>query len=168
MSEVLAEVELPATEAPATKVIVEQRIGEGNSTGVVAYRLVIGGRRARLEAVPMDGTSHGNNETNNEGETTTTRRAVSTRRAASDDGAVVVMSQSPQTAEAVRRGELGALAALQAGLIKVSGDVRVLVAAAPALAAVDAALAAALADTPEGPAGDAGDGGEGTNPDAQM
>lgn len=62
-----------------------------------------------------------------------------------DDGGVVVMSQSRETAEAVRRGELGALAALQAGLITVSGDVRVLIAASEALALVNTALGQALA-----------------------
>ncbi len=59
---------------------------------------------------------------------------------------VVVMSQSRKIADAVRRGELAALAALQAGLIKVSGDVRVLIAASEALELVNAALGRALAD----------------------
>ena len=121
MSEVLADVDLP--EAQAT---VEQRIGDGNGGPVVAYRLVIDGGRAHLEPVPADaeaaGSEHG------------------------DIGETVVMSQSRETAEAVRRGEMGALAALQAGLITVSGDVRVLIAASEALALVNAALGRALAD----------------------
>ena len=130
MSEVLADVELPEVQAT-----VEQRIGDGNGGPVVAYRLVIDGGRAHLEPAPEDVGS-------------------------GDDGGVVVMSQSRTTARAVRRGELGALAALQAGLIKVSGDVRVLVAAAEALAAVDAALGQALADDDgngaDGPTGSTG------------
>ncbi len=116
MSQVLAEVVLPKVRAT-----VEQRIGDGNGGPVVAYRLVIDGGRAHLEPVPADVLSGGD-----------------------DDSSVVVMSQSRSTAEAVRRGELGALAALQAGLIKVSGDVRVLITAAEALAVVDAALGRAL------------------------
>ena len=130
MSEVLADVELPEVRAT-----VEQRIGDGNGGPVVAYRLVIDGGRAHLEPTPEDVGS-------------------------GDDGGVVVMSQSRTTAEAVRSGELGALAALQAGLIKVSGDMRVLITAAEALAAVDAALGRALTgddgNGAEGPTGDAG------------
>ena len=134
MSEVLADVELPEVRAT-----VEQRIGDGNGGPVVAYRLVIDGGRAHLEPTPEDVGS-------------------------GDDGGVVVMSQSRTTAEAVRSGELGALAALQAGLIKVSGDMRVLITAAEALAAVDAALGRALTgddgNGADGPTGDAGgDGG---------
>ena len=119
MSGVLAEVELPDVRAT-----VEQRIGDGNGGPAVAYRLVIDGGRAHLEPAPQ-GLGDGDGD-------------------AGDDDGVVVMSQSRATAEAVRRGELGALAALQAGLIKVSGDVRVLIAAAEALAVVDAALGQAL------------------------
>ena len=130
MSLVLADVELPEVQAT-----VEQRIGDGNGGPVVAYRLVIDGGRAHLEPTPEDVGS-------------------------GDDGGVVVMSQSRTTAEAVRSGELGALAALQAGLIKVSGDMRVLITAAEALAAVDAALGRALTgddgNGAEGPTGDAG------------
>ena len=68
------------------------------------------------------------------------------------------MSQSRETAEAVRRGDLGALAALQAGLIKVSGDVRVLIVASEALALVNTALGAALAA--DGGSADGGRNGE--------
>jgi len=50
------------------------------------------------------------------------------------------------SASSKERAELGALAALQAGLIQVSGDVRVLIAAAEALALVNTALGQALAD----------------------
>ena len=132
MSGVLAEVELPEVQAT-----VEQRIGDGNGGPVVAYRLVIDGGRAHLE--PAQGLDDGDD---------------------GDDG-VVVMSQSRTIAEAVRRGELGALAALQAGLIKVSGDVRVLIAAAEALAAVDAALGQALAGGDGNGAADGRDGGDG-------
>lgn len=117
MSEVLADVELPEVQAT-----VEQRIGDGNGGPVVAYRLVLASGSAHLEPAPApDGDG------------------IDGR----DD--VVVMSQSRETAEAVRRGELGALAALQAGLIKVSGDVRVLIAASDALALVNSALGQALA-----------------------
>ncbi|WP_420625114.1 hypothetical protein [Candidatus Poriferisodalis sp.] len=130
MSGVLAEVELPEIQAT-----VEQRIGDGNGGPVVAYRLVIDGGRAHLEPAPQ-GRDDGDG----------------------DDDGVVVMSQSRTTAEAVRRGELGALAALQAGLIKVSGDVRVLIAAAEALAAVDAALGQALAGGDGNGAADGGGG----------
>ncbi len=132
MSEVLADVDLPAVQA-----IVEQRIGNGNGGPVVAYRLVIDGGRAHLEPVPPDagdrnGSSDGDNDSSSDG-------------AEGSDSGVVVMSQSRETAEAVRRGELGALAALQAGLIKVSGDVRVLITASEALALVNTALGQALA-----------------------
>ncbi|WP_420445909.1 hypothetical protein [Candidatus Poriferisodalis sp.] len=123
MSGVLAEVELPDVQAT-----VEQRIGDGNGGPAVAYRLVIEGGRAHLEPAP-DGLDDGDDDGDGD---------------AGDDAGVVVMSQSRATAEAVRRGELGALSALQAGLIKVSGDVRVLIAAAEALAVVDAALGQAL------------------------
>ncbi|WP_428115015.1 hypothetical protein [Candidatus Poriferisodalis sp.] len=123
MSVVLADVELPQVQAT-----VEQRIGDGNGGPVVAYRLVIDGGRAHLEPAP-DGLDGGHGDGDGD---------------AGDDAGVVVMSQSRATAEAVRRSELGALAALQAGLIKVSGDIRVLIAAAEALAMVDAALGQAL------------------------
>ncbi|WP_419944155.1 hypothetical protein [Candidatus Poriferisodalis sp.] len=138
MSEVLAGVELPEVQAT-----VEQRIGDGNGGPMVAYRLVIEGRRVHLEPVPVpDGDSVGSPD-----------GPEGTEEAGTAEGAddrIVVMSQSRETAEAVRRGELGALAALQAGLIKVSGDVRVLIAAADALALVDAALGAALAGEQDG------------------
>ncbi|WP_419551578.1 hypothetical protein [Candidatus Poriferisodalis sp.] len=124
---------LAEVELPEVQATVEQRIGDGNGGPVVAYRLVIDGGRAHLE--PAQGLDDG------------------------DDG-VVVMSQSRTTAEAVRRGELGALAALQAGLIKVSGDVRVLIAAAEALAAVDAALGQTLAGGDGNGAADGRDGGD--------
>ena len=122
MSEALADLELPEVQAT-----VEQRIGDGNGGPVVAYRLVIDGGRAHLEPAPPS--------------------AEAADGASSElNGGVVVMSQSRETAEAVRRGELGALAALQAGLIQVSGDVRVLIAASEALALVNTALGQALAD----------------------
>lgn len=126
MSEVLADVELPEVRAT-----VEQRIGDGNGGPVVAYRLVIDGGRAHLEPVAADAADAAGGE--------------SESLDVSDDG-VVVMSQSRETAEAVRRGDMGALAALQAGLIKVSGDVRVLIAASEALALVNTALGQALTD----------------------
>lgn len=131
MSEVLADVELPDVSAT-----VEQRITDGNGGPVIAYRLVIGGGRACLEPV-RDVGAGGRDRGGGEG-------GPGGRSDEGDNGAVVVMSQSAATASAVRQGELGALAALQAGLIKVSGDVRVLIAAAEALAKVDAALGAAL------------------------
>ncbi len=142
MSEVLADVELPAVQA-----IVEQRIGDGNGGPVVAYRLVIDGGRAHLEPVPPDardrnGSSDGDNDSDG-----------SSDGAEGSDSGVVVMSQSRETAEAVRRGELGALAALQAGLIKVSGDVRVLIVASEALALVNTALGEALAAAGNGAGG---------------
>lgn len=124
MSEALTDLDLPEVQAT-----VEQRIGDGNGGSVVAYRLVIDGGRAHLEPAPPDAGAAG-----------------SERVGISDDGGVVVMSQSRETAEAVRRGELGALAALQAGLITVSGDVRVLIAASEALALVNTALGQALTD----------------------
>ncbi|WP_419863130.1 hypothetical protein [Candidatus Poriferisodalis sp.] len=127
MSEALADLELPDVQAT-----VEQRIGDGNGGPVVAYRLVIDSGRAHLEPAPPD--------------TAGTAASDSKGVGISDDGGVVVMSQSRETAEAVRRGELGALAALQGGLITVSGDVRVLIAAAEALALVNTALGQALAD----------------------
>ena len=128
MSEVLAAVDLPAVQAT-----VEQRIGDGNGGPVVAYRLVIDGGRAHLEPVPPEAsTTDGDGGGSDDG-------------GDGDGNGVVVMSQSRETAEAVRRGDLGALAALQAGLIKVSGDVRVLIAASEALALVNTALGRALA-----------------------
>ena len=128
MSEVLAEVDLPAVRAT-----VEQRIGDGNGGPVVAYRLVIDGGRAHLEPVPPEAsTTDGDGGGSDDG-------------GDGDGNGVVVMSQSRETAEAVRRGDLGALAALQAGLIKVSGDVRVLIVASEALALVNTALGEALA-----------------------
>ncbi len=127
MSAVLADVDLPEVRAT-----VEQRIGDGNGGPVVAYRLVIAGGRAHLAPVPAGAEPAGSGP----GE----------HRDTGDDGGLVVMSQSRETAEAVRRGELGALAALQAGLITVSGDVRVLIAASEALALVNTALGQALAD----------------------
>ncbi len=132
MSEVLAGVDLPEVQAT-----VEQRIGDGNGGPVVAYRLVIEAGRAHLVPVPPDSAETvGRDNSDSSGH---------------DDGGdgdgngVVVMSQSRETAEAVRRGDLGALAALQAGLIKVSGDVRVLIVASEALALVNTALGEALA-----------------------
>ena len=150
MSEVLKDLELPEVRAT-----VEQRIGDGNGGSVVAYRLVIDGGRAHLAPVPPEAVGAVGSDSKGEG---------------ISDGGVVVMSQSRSTAEAVRRGELGALAALQAGLITVSGDVRVLMAASEALALVNAVLGAALtgdhhsaggapsnsADDPDGPHGDDG------------
>ena len=134
MSEVLADVDLPAVQA-----IVEQRIGDGNGGPVVAYRLVIDGGRAHLEPVPPDAHDT-NGSSNGAGDSDS-----SSDGAEGSDSGVVVMSQSRETAEAVRRGDLGALAALQAGLIKVSGDVRVLITASEALALVNTALGQALA-----------------------
>lgn len=124
MSQVLADVDLPDVRAT-----VEQRIGDGNGGPVVVYRLVIDGGRAHLVPTPVGGDG----ELDGAG-----------------DNDVVVMSQSRETAEAVRRGELGALAALQAGLIKVSGDVRVLIAASEALALVNTALGQAFASDDTG------------------
>jgi len=131
MSEVLAGLELPEVRAT-----VEQRIGDGNGGPVVAYRLVMDGGRAYLEPVPSDAAA-----------------ADSDSEGIGDDGGVVVMSQSRETAEAVRRGEMGALAALQAGLITVSGDMRVLIAASEALALVNTALGQALASEEDGASG---------------
>ena len=133
MSEVLAGVDLPEVQAT-----VEQRIGDGNGGPVVAYRLVIEAGRAHLVPVPPD--------------------SAETVGRDNDGVGVVVMSQSRETAEAVRRGDLGALAALQAGLIKVSGDVRVLIVASEALALVNTALGQALAS--EGGSADGGRNGE--------
>lgn len=141
MSEVLADVELPEVQAT-----VEQRIGDGNGGPVVAYRLVLDGGRAHLEPAPVpDDGSVGSADGAESPDGAEEAEGI-----ADADDPIVVMSQSRETAEAVRRGELGALAALQAGLINVSGDVRVLIAAAEALAVVDAALGAALADGAEG------------------
>ncbi len=162
MSEVLADVELPGVRAT-----VEQRIGDGNGGPAVAYRLVIDGGRAHLEPVPADteparsepgehrdiaerasrGGGQGSGDAGQAGDSEAL--GIGDHGGPSlgigDDGGVVVMSQSRETAEAVRRGELGALAALQAGLITVSGDVRVLIAASEALALVNTALGQALA-----------------------
>ena len=138
MSEVLADVDLPEVRAT-----VEQRIGDGNGGPVVAYRLVIDGGRAHLEPVAPGADSADGDGGAGEGG----------RVGIGDDGGVVVMSQSRETAEAVRRGELGALAALQAGLIKVSGDVRVLIAASEALALVNTALGRALAEEEDSASG---------------
>ena len=136
MSEVLADVDLPAVQAT-----VEQRIGDGNGGPVVAYRLVIDGGRAHLEPVsPEASTTDGDGGGSDDGSD-------------GDSNGVVVMSQSRETAEAVRRGDLGALAALQAGLIKVSGDVRVLIVASEALALVNTALGQALAAEGDGAGG---------------
>ena len=159
MSEVLADVDLPEVRAT-----VEQRIGDGNGGPVVAYRLVIDGGRAHLEPVPADAEAAGGKpgehgdigERAGEGggrEGDDARGGDGGRVDIGDDGGVVVMSQSRETAEAVRRGEMGALAALQAGLITVSGDVRVLIAASEALALVNTALGQALADEPNGSGG---------------
>ena len=52
----------------------------------------------------------------------------------------VTLSQSSETAVAVREGSLSALTAIQQGLITVEGDVGRLISAAEALAAVDEAL----------------------------
>lgn len=119
---------LADVELPGVQAALEQRIGDGNGGPVVAYRLVIDSGRAHLEPTPPDAEAAGD---------------------------AVVMSQSRETAEAVRRGELGALAALQAGLITVSGDVRVLIAASEALALVNTALGDALVGEDD----DAADGG---------
>jgi hypothetical protein len=146
MSEVLADVDLPVVRAT-----VEQRIGDGNGGPVVAYRLVIDGGRAHLEPVPPDAESAGSQGDRHEGSRGDGHEEIN------ENGSVVVMSQSRETAEAVRRGELGALAALQAGLITVSGDVRVLIAASEALALVNTALGQALAT--EGSSGADGGGG---------
>lgn len=146
MSAVLADVELPDVQAT-----VEQRIGDGNGGPVVAYRLVLDGGRAHLEPVPVpvpdgDGGGAAGSADGPDG-------AEEAGHAEDSDSPIVVMSQSRETAEAVRRGQLGALAALQAGLITVSGDVRALIAAAEALAAVDAALGEALAGEQNGAGG---------------
>lgn len=138
MSAVLADVDLPVVRAT-----VEQRIGDGNGGPVVAYRLVIDSGRAHLEPVPPDAGTAASGSSDGSG-----RDGDGDDPGISDgDGdGVVVMSQSRETAEAVRRGEMGALAALQAGLITVSGDVRVLIAASEALALVNTALGQALTD----------------------
>ena len=146
MSEVLAGVELPEVRAT-----VEQRIGDGNGGPVVAYRLVIDSGRAHLEPVPLDaGTAASGNS---DGSGRDGDGDDDDDPGISDGDGVVVMSQSRETAEAVRRGEMGALAALQAGLITVSGDVRVLIAASEALALVNTALGQALASKEDGASG---------------
>ena len=142
MSEVLADVDLPEVRAT-----VEQRIGDGNGGPVVAYRLVIDGGRAHLEPVSSDADSADGGGEGHGGASDGGRVGIG------DDGGVVVMSQSRETAEAVRRGDIGALAALQAGLIKVSGDVRVLIAASEALALVNTALGRALAEEEDSASG---------------
>lgn len=136
MSAVLADVDLPVVRAT-----VEQRIGDGNGGPVVAYRLVIDSGRAHLEPVPPDAGTAASGSSDGSG-----RDGDGDDPGISDGDGVVVMSQSRETAEAVRRGEMGALAALQAGLITVSGDVRVLIAASEALALVNTALGQALTD----------------------
>ena len=148
MSEVLADVNLPEVRAT-----VEQRIGDGNGGPVVAYRLVIDGGRAHLEPVPADAEAAGG-EPSEHGDTgERAGEGGGPDLGIGDDGGVVVMSQSRETAEAVRRGDMGALAALQAGLIKVSGDVRVLIAASEALALVNTALGRALAEEEDSASG---------------
>lgn len=148
MSEVLTDLDLPEVQAT-----VEQRIGDGNGGPVVAYRLVIDGGRSHLEPAPPSAeTADAGSSDHSDG---SRRDGDDEDVGISDGNGVVVMSQSRETAEAVRRGELGALAALQAGLIKVSGDVRVLIAASEALALVNAALSDALASEDD----DAADGG---------
>lgn len=139
MSEVLTDLDLPEVQAT-----VEQRIGDGNGGPVVAYRLVIDGGRAHLEPAPpsAEAADGGSSEHRDVGRDDHDEDVGG----GTGGGGVVVMSQSRETAEAVRRGELGALAALQAGLIAVSGDVRVLIAASEALALVNTALGQALAD----------------------
>ena len=149
MSAVLADVELPEVQAT-----VEQRIGDGNGGPVVAYRLVLDGGRAHLEPVPVPDSGNVGGVDGADGPA----GADESEGIADADDRIVVMSQSRETAEAVRRGELGALAALQAGLIRVSGDVRVLIAAAEALALVDAALGAALTGDQNGAGGAPGNG----------
>ena len=154
MSEVLAEVELPEVRAT-----VEQRIGDGNGGPAVAYRLVIDGGRAHLEPVPADADS-----ADVDGEADGGARDGGRVGISDDDGGVVVMSQSRETAEAVRRGEMGALAALQAGLIKVNGDVRVLIAASEALALVNTALGRTLAEEEDSASGGGAEkGGDGSD-----
>ena len=141
MSQVLADIDLPDV-----RVTVEQRIGDGNGGPVVAYRLVIDGGQAHLVPAPADvPTPISDGGLGGPG-----------------DSGVVVMSQSRETAEAVRRGELGALAALQAGLIKVSGDVRVLIAASEALAVVNTALGQAFAGEDSSASGDTADASDST------
>ncbi len=135
MSELLAGVALPAVSA-----IVEQRIGEGNGEPAMVYRLVIDGGHAQVVPAVADRTTQDPQAA-----------GPSTVPAVVEDTSVVVMSQSRQTAEAVRRGDLAALTALQSGLITVTGDVRVLIAASEALALVNAALGEALADEPSRP-----------------
>lgn len=153
MSAVLADVDLPVVRAT-----VEQRIGDGNGGPVVAYRLVIDSGRAHLEPVPPDagtaasGSSDGSGR-DGDGDGDGPGTSDGDDPGIGDDGGVVVMSQSRETAEAVRRGEMGALAALQAGLITVSGDVRVLIAASEALALVNTALGQALASEEDGASG---------------
>ena len=159
MSAVLADVDLPEVQAT-----VEQRIGDGNGGPVVAYRLVIDSGRAHLEPAPPDAGPAGGEQEDISGIAGEGARAgdgagvgISRDRSpglgVGDGRGVVVMSQSRETAEAVRRGEMGALAALQAGLITVSGDVRVLIAASEALALVNTALGQVLADEPNGRGG---------------
>lgn len=52
----------------------------------------------------------------------------------------ITLSQSSETALAVREGSLSALTAIQQGLITVEGDVGLLISAAEALSAVDEVL----------------------------
>ena len=52
----------------------------------------------------------------------------------------ITLEQSLEVAVAVREGSLSALTAIQEGLIAVEGDVGLLIVAAEALSAVDAAL----------------------------
>ena len=150
MSEVLANVELPEVQAT-----VEQRIGDGDGGPVVSYRLVIDSGRAHLAPSGAEAADEGSSELGDGDGRDGDDEGVGIGFAGGDG--VVVMSQSRATAEAVRRGELGALAALQAGLITVSGDVRVLIVAAEALALVNTALGHALAGEGAGTSGPGAD-----------
>jgi hypothetical protein len=63
------------------------------------------------------------------------------------EGADVVLHDDEETAAAIHRGELTAQEAVARGRLKVSGDVRRLVAATAALATLDGAFAKLRADT---------------------
>ncbi len=96
----------------------------GENGGDLRYRLIITAGRATIERDPAQAqATHPQ-----------TTPAQTTRPAD------VTLTQDAAVAAKIRAGQLGALAAIQSGQIKISGDVTKLLAASDALAAVDTAL----------------------------
>ena len=107
------------------------------AAGALRYRLTIAAGKATIAALPAasqsDPPGGARHQTHHQTHHQTQHQAL--------PAADITLIQSAATAAKIRSGQMGALTAIQSGQIEIQGDVRKLLAAAEAVAAVDEALA---------------------------